>query len=306
MKNKISKIIEYVQHPEYIITALGSKGLLPCVSDEKYLEILFKRTLGYELNLTNPRTFNEKIQWLKLYNRNPLYTELVDKYLVKDYISRVIGEEYIIPTIGVWTSATDIDFDALPKQFVLKCNHNSGLGMCICEDKEKLDIKKTRRLLDKGLRQNYYLTGREWPYKNVERRIIAEQFIGENLTDYKLMCFGGKVLCSYTCTEKYKDQVRVTYFDRDWNRLPFRERHHLASDKTIPKPKNYEKMIELAEVLAKGMPFVRIDFYNVNGRIYFGEMTFYSGSGFDEYTPMEGEYRLGEWLDISSINIPTT
>jgi hypothetical protein len=256
-----------------------------------------------ELDFENPQTFNEKLQWLKLYDRKPEYTMMVDKYKVRDYIAEKLGEEYLIPLLGVWDDPDDIDFDALPNQFVLKCNHNSGTGMCICKNKSKLDIKKVKKELKKGLKENYYLTGREWPYKDVPRKVIAEKYMKDNsateeLTDYKLMCFDGKVKCSFVCSERFsKSGLKVTFYDTDWKVMPF-ERHYPKSRNPIKKPYGYEKMVELAEKLSKNIPFVRVDFYEINGKIYFGELTFFPGTGLEEFTPFDWDKTLGSWIKL--------
>lgn len=284
-------------------------GLYDTMPDEEYLKRFFLAYMGHPLDLENPRTFNEKLQWLKLYNRCPEYTMMVDKYLVRQYVADKIGEKYLIPLLGVWNDPNEIDFDALPAQFVLKCNHNSGLGMCICRDKNRLNIQKVKNDLRKGLKQNYYLTGREWPYKNVLRKIIAEKymedFLNENdkqsLLDYKLMCFNGVVKCSFVCSNRFSSEgLHVTFFDRNWSMMPFK-RHYPSLKEKLPKPSTYDEMIRLAEILSKDIPFIRVDFYEVNGKVYFGELTFYPGGGLEEFKPEEWDYTLGSWIDLSVI-----
>lgn len=281
------------------------------VPDKLFLKFKFFKEMKHRLPIKHPTTFNEKLQWLKLYDRKPEYTMLVDKYKVRSYIAEKLGEEYLIPLLGVWDDPDEIDFNALPNQFVLKCNHNSGLGMCICKDKSKLDIKKVKEELRKGLAQDYFLTGREWPYKDVPRKIICEKYMVDHLTqresnidentslnDYKLMCFNGKVKCSFVCTDRFDaDGLKVTFFDRDWNALPF-ERHYPRSQQNIPKPINYEKMIDFSEKLAEGIPFVRIDFYEIDYKLYFGEITFFPGGGFEEFTPKSADKELGSWIEL--------
>lgn len=282
--------------------AFGRSQISHLMNDRKYLERQYKIYMEYPLNLDNPQKYNEKIQWLKLNDRNPKYTIMVDKYEVKKYIADMIGEKYIIPTIGVWDSFKKIDFDSLPGQFVLKCTHDSG-SVVICKNKEEFNYKYAKKKLNKGLRNNLFWWGREWPYKNVPRKIIAEQFLEDetgDLADYKFMCFDGEVKCSFVCSDRFSDNgLHVTFFDRDWNVMPF-ERHYPSVKEGLPKPQNYEKMIKLAEILSKDIPFVRVDFYEVNGQIYFGELTFYPGSGMEEFTPEEWDYTLGSW-----INLPT-
>ena len=283
---------------------LASFGKYDDWDDETFLKKAFKCYMNRELNLEAPRTFNEKLQWLKLYDRKPEYTMMVDKYAVRKYIADTIGEEYLIPLLGVWDNPDDIDFDALPNQFVLKCNHNSGLGMCICKDKSKLDIEKVKAGLRKGMQQDYYLTSREWPYKNVSRKIVCEEYMEDRqaheLIDYKFMCFNGAVKCSFTCSERFTESgLKVTFFDKDWNIMPF-ERHYPASKNLPKKPINYDKMIQFSEQLSQGIPFVRVDFYEINGQLFFGELTFYPGSGFEEFTPEEWDYKLGDFLKLKN------
>lgn len=271
-------------------------------SDERYLKIKFHLKMGKKLNLENPQTFNEKLQWLKLYNRKDEYTMMADKYAVRDYIADKIGEEYLIPLLGVWDSANDIDFDALPKQFVLKCTHNSGKGMCICKDKSKLDIDKVRKELNDGLKEEYFYSGREWCYKNIKPRIVAEKYMEDEsgeLKDYKFMCFNGKAKCCFVCSERFsEDGLRITIYDNEWNKMPFCRVKTPPTTTPLVKPKNYEAMIELAEVLAQNIPFSRIDFYEINNKIYFGEITFFPNSGMTGFYPEEWDYTLGSWIEL--------
>lgn len=305
----ISKMIRYITDKNYRILVNANKGMYDSLPDKKYLEKKFEAEFGYKLDLNNPLTFNEKIQWLKLYDRNPRYTMMVDKYLVREYIADKIGEEYLIPLIGVWDDPEEIDFEHLPNRFVLKCNHNSGLGMYICHDKAQMDVKKVKDILKQGLRQDYYLSGREWPYKDVDRKIICEKYItdsgdkslskNDELKDYKLMCFNGIVKCSFVCANRFsKEGLHLTFFDREWNEMPF-EREYPKITSWVPRPCNYEKMIELAEKLSEGIPFVRVDFYESEGNIYFGELTFYPGGGFERFSPVEWDYTLGSWINLS-------
>ena len=295
------KGIRFVKDEKYRFFKMVSWGLCNHMSDEKFLLKLYEMKMDKKLNLENPQSFNEKLQWLKLHDRNPEYTKMVDKYEVRKYISEKIGEEYLVPLLGVWDSFDEIDFDKLPNQFVLKCTHDSG-GIVICKDKSKLDIAAAKKKISKCMKRNFYWQNREWPYKNVKPRIIAEKFMtdesGTELKDYKIMCFNGKFRCSFVCSERYSnDGLRVTFFDTDWNKMPF-ERHYPSSSKDIKKPVNYEKMIELAETLAEGIRFVRIDFYEIQGKIYFGEITFFPGSGTEEFTPEEWDYKLGEMIKL--------
>lgn len=299
----IKKIIRFVTDSDYRFEVLDRRGFYNSVDDEKYLKKKFKSLMGKELDLKNPQTFNEKLQWLKLYNRRDEYTMMVDKVAVRDYISEKLGEEYLIPCLGVWDNPEDINFDELPEKFVLKCNHNSGLGMCICKDKSKLDIEKVKKELKKGLEQDYYMTNREWPYKNVPRKIIAEKFMvdesGTELKDYKLFCFDGKPCYMFIATDRSTPGVetKFDFYDMEFNHLPFTNGHP-NSDKVIQKPKGFEEMKELACKLSEGIPHVRIDFYDINGKVYFGETTFFHWSGMVPFEPAEWDYKFGELLNI--------
>lgn len=300
MSGVFNKIKKAIVDPHMRWAYLNALGFYHGMDDETFLKKQFYHVMGYELDLQHPKTFNEKLQWLKIHNRKPEYTMMVDKYAVRQYIADTIGEEYLIPLLGVWDDPEQIDFDALPQQFVLKCNHNSGLGMCICKDKSRLDFKKVKQELKKGLQQDYYLASREWPYKDVKRKIVCEQYMedasSQELLDYKFMCFHGKAECIFTCTDRFSpDGLKVTFFDCDWKQLPF-ERHYPASRTPIAPPKNLRKMIELAEILSKNHPFLRVDFYEIAGKIYFGELTFFPGSGYEEFSPFEADEQLGKLI----------
>ena len=271
--------------------------------DKLYLKILFRIKMGKKLDLNQPKTYSEKLQWLKLYNRNPLYTSLVDKFSVKEYVSKKIGKEHIIPTLGVWNKFENIDFSQLPNQFVLKCTHDSG-GLVICKDKSKFDIENARKIIKKSLKCKYYKSYREWPYKNVIPRIIAETYMEDEsgeLKDYKFFCFNGKVKALFIASDRQKkgEDTKFDFFDRDFNHLPFTNGHPNASD-SPQKPHMFEKMIVLAETLSKGFPHVRIDLYEVGTKIYFGEMTFFHWSGFVPFNPESWDYKFGEWLQLPS------
>ena len=285
----------------YAIIALGHLFPDTVAADRLYLKMLYRNRMKKPLNLENPRTYNEKLQWLKLYDRNPLYTMMVDKAAVKEYVAGRIGEEYIIPTLGVWESFDDIDFDALPDQFVLKCTHDSG-GLVICDDKSKLDISKARDQINHALKRKYFLNTREWPYKDVKPRIIAERYMvdesGYELKDYKFFVFDGVMQAMFIATDRAaKTETCFDFFDRDFQHLPFTNGHPNAV-REIPKPENYEQMIEIAERLGKGMPHARIDLYNINGKIYFGEITLFHWSGFKPFVPEEWDYTFGSWINL--------
>lgn len=308
MRNNIlNKIGKYLSNQEFRIRVNSKLGFYNSMDDKKYIEKLFKASMGYHLDLDNPKTINEKLQWLKLYNRKPEYTTMVDKYKVRDYIADKIGEEYLIPLIGVWDDSDDIDFDSLPNKFVLKCNHNSGLGMCICKDKSKLDINNAKKELQNGLEQNYYLTGREWPYKNVSRKIIAEKYMeqedGKDLRDYKFYCFDGKAKVLGIYQDRNTDKETTgDFFDMDFNWLDFT--FNIPNAKVKPsKPSHFEEMRKIAEILSEGIPHVRVDLYLSNDKIYFGELTFFDGSGFDKIEPIEWDIKLGSWIKLPEKNI---
>lgn len=275
-------------------------GFFNRMSDEKYLECKFKLCMKKKLDLENPKTYNEKLQWLKLYDRRDDYTIMVDKYLVRDYVVEKLDDKYLIPLLGVWNDPNEIEFDKLPNQFVLKCNHNSGTGMCICKDKSQLDIIKVKGELKKGLKENYYLTGREWPYKNVQRRIICEKYIQDTATktlkDYKFYCFDGVMRFVMINSDRNSDRkTKADYFDRNFNWLDFAWGYDHAE---VPpsKPIKFDEMIEIAEKLSKGIPHVRIDLYECDEKVYFGEMTFFDASGFDRIEPEEWDYKIGDML----------
>lgn len=271
------------------------------LSDKAYLKQLFKAKMGYELDLKNPKTFNEKLQWLKLYDRRPEYTTMVDKYAAKKYVADIIGEEHIIPTLGLYDSPDEIDFDALPNQFVLKCTHSSGIGNCICTDKSKLDIEEVKEGLRKGLEDDYYLDEREWPYKNVPRKIICEKYMvdesGYELKDYKFFCFDGEPMALQLISDR--PDLTVDYYDCSFNHLPITKYHHYPnSKKEYKKPISFERMIEIAKTLSKNIPFVRIDLYDIFGDVYFGEFTFFPGGGIQRFEPEEWDYTFGHWLKL--------
>lgn len=302
-KKYIRAIPKYLSDPDYRFLINAGLGMYDNMPDEQYLGRKFKSCMGKPLNLEAPKTFNEKLQWLKLYDRKPEYTVMVDKYKVREYIKEKLGEEYLIPLFGVWDDPDEIEFDSLPDRFVLKCNHNSGLGMFICKDKSKLtsrDIKRIRKNLARGLAQDYYLTGREWPYKGVSRKIVCEKYMEDastsELRDYKIYTFNGQAkLCMIN--QERGIHTRADYFDKDFNRLDFTWGYDHA-DALPEKPKNYEMMYRLAGKLAIGTAELRVDFYEVNGQVYFGELTFFDGSGFDKIEPVEWDYKLGEWVDL--------
>lgn len=252
--------------------------------------------MPYKLNLSDPKSYNEKLQWMKLYDRNPLYTTMVDKYAVKEYVANIIGQEYIIPTLGVWDSFDDIDFGSLPDQFVLKCTHDSG-GLVICKNKRYLDLEKAKQKIEQSLQTDYYMNGREWPYKDVPRRIIAEKYMEDTKTgelrDYKFFCFDGKVRWLFIATDRQnREEPYFDFFDMSFNHLPMRHGHPNAPT-TPEKPQSFELMQKLASELSQGLPQVRVDFYEVDGKVYFGELTFFHHGGFVPFIPEKWDYIFG-------------
>lgn len=273
------------------------------ISDRKYLELLFPLETGYKLDLDNPQTFNEKLQWLKLYNRKPEYSQMVDKVEAKKYVANIIGEEHIIPTLAVYDRLEDIDFEALPNQFVLKCTHDSG-GIVVCRDKSNLNREEALRKLSQGLKKNYFYQNREWPYKNVKPRIIAERYMEDEsgeLKDYKYFCFNGEPKAMFIASDRFNktEETKFDFFDMDFNHLPFTNGHPNAT-KPVEMPKGFEEMKKLAAKLSIGIPHVRVDFYDVDGKVYFGEMTFFHWSGLVPFEPFEWDLKFGKWIILPS------
>src|SRR5690606_404154 len=271
-------------------------------SDEFYIKKKFEYMMGKPLNLRSPITFKEKIQWLKLFYQEGSLTDLVDKVKVKDFVAKTIGKQYLIPTIGVWDSFSKINFDNLPEQFVLKTNHDFG-GVVICKDKKIFDFQGGGAKLNKHLKRNFFSIGREWAYKNVTPKILAEQYLGklgdDDVKDYKFYCFDGepKLLLVTSGRQKGHENMKWNFYDINFNPLRL-TKSNIASDFNAEKPKNFEVMVELSKKLAVGFPFVRTDFYNIDGEIFFGELTFYPGGGYGKFEPEEWDYKLGSFLNL--------
>ena len=293
--------IKYLRDPKYRFLRNADIGIYNGMDDEKFLRIKYRYLMGKELNLDDPQTYNEKLQWLKLYDHNPLYTTMVDKYEAKKYVASLIGQKYIIPTLGVWNRFEEIEFDKLPNQFVLKCTHDSG-GIVICRDKSQLDIKKAKKKIEKCLRKNYYYQGREWPYKNVKPRIIAEEYKEDSnsfdLKDYKFFCFDGVPKALFVATDRQSSsETKFDFFDAEFRHLDIRNGHPNSST-SIEKPKSFDEMLSLAAVLSKNIPHARIDFYEIDGKPYFGEITLSHWSGMVPFEPEEWDYKFGEWIKL--------
>lgn len=279
------------------------KPLFP--SEALYLKARFRLEMGYSLDLKHPKTFSEKIQWLKLYNRRPEYTTMVDKFAVKDFVADKIGAEYMIPTLGVWETPEEIEWDKLPDRFVLKTTHGGGSGgVVICRDKAKLDKQKVTEKLRAALRQDIAYYSCEWPYKNVPRRIIAEEYLDpapnvEDLPDYKWYCFDGEPRYCQVIQDRRRKET-IDFFDTEWNHQEFVGLNPAAglAAVTPTRPKNLEVQIEIARKLSKDMPFSRIDLYEVGENEYFGEITLYPASGFGTFTPWQYNEILGAMLNL--------
>lgn len=274
-------------------------GNFKAMSDEQFIRLQYALKMKKNLNLENPTTFNEKLQWLKLNDQNPKYTQLVDKYAVRAFVKERIGAEYLIPIYGVYENYEAIDFEALPQKFVLKMNHTSG-GVFIIQDKSQINHEKLKMEINRWLASNYYWMHREWPYKNIKPKIIAEKFMVDesehDLKDYKFFCFDGEPQFLYIASER-DTALKFDFFDLDFNWLPVKQMVGNSEGK-IQKPKKYEEMIELARTLSEGIPHVRVDLYNNNGEIYFGELTFYHNGGHEPFIPDTYDYKFGEFLQL--------
>ena len=270
------------------------------IPDEPYLKFLFRIRTGKKLNLKNPRTFNEKLQWLKLHNRDERYSVMVDKYRVRKYIADTIGDEYLIPLLGIYDNANDINTEDLPEEFVIKCTHDSG-SVVLCNNRQDL-TPEVRKKLNQALKRRYYYANREYPYKNVQPRIIIEKMMhdheGNGLIDYKIHCFNGKARLILVCLDREETSgMKKVFYDEAWNKLNLK-RPNTSNDCEITRPKNLGKMIELAEMLSQDIPFMRVDFYEINRQLYFGELTFFPGSGMERFEPEEYDALLGGYIDL--------
>lgn len=294
----------YLNQPkDFAISLLQYLGVwLP---DRLYLKWMFRLKMGYQLDLRNPKTFSAKLQWLKLYDRRPEYSAMVDKYLVKDYVAKIIGQEYVIPTLGVWNRPEEIDWDSLPDQFVLKTSHDGGsCGVVICKDKSVFDKQTAIVKLKRSLSYNTFNGAREWPYKNVPKRIIAEKYIEldsdlRDLRDYKFFCFNGEVKALFVATDRQTpgEEVKFDFFDANYNHLSLRQGHNNAT--IVPdKPRSFDMMKHLASKLSEGIPQLRVDFYELNGQPLFGEMTFFHFSGMVPFCPQEWDDKFGGWIQL--------
>ena len=284
-------------------------NLASVIPDEPYLRLIYRMRTKKKLDLKNPKRFNEKIQWLKIYDRNPLYTVMADKYGARKFVADKIGEEYLIPLIGVYDRFDEIDFEQLPKEFVMKCTHDSG-GLVICRDKSKLDLKKTRRRIEKCLKRNFFWKGREWPYKDIPPKIIIEKYMSDSnvkdgragLTDYKFYCFSGEPEYLYV-SRGLEDHAtaNISFYTMDFEPAEFHRRDYKVFSQKVEKPELFEEMRKLARILSAGMAFARVDLYVIEDRIYFSEMTLHPVSGFMPFEPDEWDEKLGDRIDLSIV-----
>lgn len=301
------KILRMIREPRYFGSALLCYFSHWISNDEWYVKNRFHLYMGKKLNLDNPQTYNEKLNWQKLYDHNPLYTTMVDKYAAKKYVADIIGERYIIPTLGHWESPDEIEWDNLPNQYVLKTTHDSG-GVVVVKDSSKIDKKKIVKKLKRHLKYDNFSVTREWPYKNVHRQVIAEKYMEDKKTgelrDYKFFCFDGEVKALFISQDRGKagEEVKFDYYDADFNHLDIHQYHDAG--KTQPeKPQCFEEMKVLASKLSKGIPQVRVDFYEVNGIVYFGELTFFHHGGIVPFTPEKWDYTFGSWIQLPRKNV---
>lgn len=303
-KDILKKIKKFLTNEEYRNSWLTAYGFYNWMPDEAFLKMRYQKTFGKTLDLENPTSFNEKLQWLKLYNKKPVYTNMVDKCEAKRYVAECVGAENIIPTLGVWEQFDDIDFDALPDQFVIKCTHDSG-GLVIVRDKSALNYAKVKRKITRCLRRNYFKWSREWPYKNVPPRILVEQYMqdgqSETLNVFKIFNFNGEPrIIQMIQGDKTADET-IDYFDTDWNLLELRQ-NFPNSSAPVKRPETLDEMLDLARKLsADTAPFIRTDFYEINGKVYFSEFTFYSDAGLAKFQPEKWDAVLGSWIDLSTV-----
>lgn len=294
-------LVGFIKNPISLVRFFYSKiGCKIIRNDELYLKIRYRLGMGLWPDFKNPKTYQEKMMWSLLYDKHPEYTNMVDKDAAKKHVATIIGEEYIIPTYGVWESFDEIDFNHLPEKFVLKCTHDSG-RIFICTDKSKFNFKYAKKRLTQALKHTFWKEAREYQYRDVPHRIIAEKYMvdesGYELKDYKIFCFDGKPKCLFVATDRTTGDTKFDFYDTEWNNMHIRNGHP-NNTHDIPKPKNFEKMLEIASKLSQGIPHVRVDLYNCNGEIYFGELTFFHFGCAVPFEPREWDYKFGEWFKL--------
>lgn len=298
--SKAKTALSLVKQPGKLLLPAGQNGLLRFVPDEVYLKAVFRNETGYRLDLKNPKTYNEKLQWIKLHDRKPEYRIYADKYRVRDHIAEKLGPEYLVPLIGVYKRAEDIPWKTLPKRFVIKCNHASGANI-ICRDKDALDTSEATRLLSAWLKRNSYWGAREWCYKDIEPCIVCEEFIdtvdGNTPDDYKFMCFNGTVRLIQVHHDRYGDHT-LDYYTPEWQKMKIKRIDAETSDTTVPRPEKLDEMLSVAARLSADMYYARIDLYHAAGRVYFGEITLYPTGGFSTFSNYEDDLLLGSYLHL--------
>lgn len=299
MKSKLKKLMNKDEVIRYIWRKISKVGMLNFLSDKTFVKLEYRIKMGDKLNLDSPQTYNEKLQWLKLYDHNPLYVELVDKYEVRKQVENIIGKDYLIPIYGVYKNYNEINFEDLPNQFVLKPTHTSG-DVFICKDKKLLNYNKLENEVNSWMKKNYFDYHREWPYKNIEPRIICEKYMSEKdndrIKDYKFFCFNGRSELMFVASDRGVN-TKFDFYDMKFNHLDLSQ-HYPKSETPMTKPGKFEEMIMLSEKLAKDLPHVRIDLYSINEKIYFGEFTFYHFSGFESFEPDSFDLKLGSLLNM--------
>lgn len=297
------KLLEYLKKPSKFFIVLDNFGIIR-LSDITKIKLEYKFRFNKKINLKEPKTFNEKLQWLKLYYRKNEFSTMVDKYDVKDYVGGIIGKEYLIPTLGIYEKFEDIDFEKLPNQFVIKCTHDSG-SIVICKDKEKFDKKNVRKIINKFMKRKYFYIHREWPYKNLKPRILIEPFLKDKnnnigvLDDYKIMCFNGTPKLIELHRNRGNLNHTQDFYDINWNKTNIKQPEEKMSNIDFKKPETFDLMIKFSEKLSKNLPHIRVDWYEVNGKLYFGELTFYDGAGLYPFEPESYDELLGSWIDLS-------
>ena len=295
--SKLKSIMRIIENPRKIVFPLGNRGLLDWMPDKTYIKLLFYSSMGAKLDLRNPKTFNEKLQWLKLYDHNPKYTDLVDKIKAKEIVGEIIGNDHIVPLYGAWDAADEIPFSSLPEQFVLKCNHDQG-SVVLVSEKELLNRTEIIKKLNRKLGKDIFSGTREYPYKNIKPKVFAEEYLGGDIVDYKFYCFNGIprfLYCGQGLTEDHS--LKIDFFDLEWNLMPFYRTDYKRLG-TIPKPARLGEMIDIAKKLSKDVPFVRIDLFEVNNQVYFSEFTLCPASGLMPFVPKEYDHIVGEWLEL--------
>jgi len=297
--SKIDTFITLMRNHESIVGPFGDNGMLNWMPDSIYLRLQFSSVMGKRLNLKNPVTFNEKLQWLKLHDRNPKYSYLVDKVEAKKAVASIIGEKYIVPLLGAWSDASDIEFERLPQKVVMKCNHDQG-SVRIIEDLSSINQQELIQYYSRRLKRNPYPGTREYQYKSIKPLVFAEEYLGANIIDYKFYCFNGfpKFLyCAQGLTDDHS--LKIDFYSMDWELMPFYRTDYLRLGTMIPRPIHFEEMVEIAKKLSQGVPFVRVDLFEVNNQVYFSEFTLHPASGLMPFVPEEYDEIVGGWLKLN-------